>query len=710
MPERIGRIGELANNLWWSWHAEARRLFASLDYPLWRLSGHNPVKQLLEIDQQSLQSAAADPSFIRLYDSVLAAFDRDLAATETWCADVCPSLLEGPIGYFSMEYAIHNSLPIYAGGLGVLAGDICKEASELGLPLVAVGFMYPQGYFHQHINPDGWQEEKYLDLDFNEAPIDRARSPEGEDIVVRLKMGDFAIAVGVWEVRVGRTRIYLLDTNLKENPEPLRKLSARLYIADRDIRIQQEIVLGIGGVRVLRKLGIDPAIWHANEGHTAFMMLERLCEKMAEGLGFDEAINRIQATTVFTTHTPVPAGHDVFLADSVDHYFGDCWRSIGIDRATFYGLGGHGDQQAFSMAALAMRLSAQRCGVSQLHGRVSRRMWQPLWPSLPEEQVPITHITNGVHVPSWIAPELYFLLEEYLGKDWINRHDDPGLLAAVEDIPDDRLWAVHQRRKLSLLREIRERLRNRWLEDELNRDQFLAMGALLDHDVLTIGFARRFVSYKRPALLFRDFNRFKRILTSKWHPVQIVFAGKTHPADFPSKHLIHQVFSMACDRELEGRTAFVEDYDIHLARRLVQGVDVWLNNPRRLQEASGTSGMKAGLNGVINMSVRDGWWYEGYNGKNGWAIGSELPYPNAEIEDEVDSKAIYHLLEEQVVPLYYDRDRNGVPLGWMKMVKQSIRSVLAQFSTRRMLREYSERMYLPAAAQTSISTTVRREP
>ena len=702
IPERIGRLEELAKNLWWTWHNQARQLFRALDYPLWKLSLHNPVKQLLEVSSDTLQAAASDAAFLELYDSVMSAYDADMSTTDrTWFHTNYPELSGSSIAYFSMEYAIHNSLPIYAGGLGILAGDVCKEASDLGLPLTAIGFMYPQGYFHQHITEDGWQEEIYQKLDFKEAPISRVLSSSGQDTIVNVQLADVNLAVGVWQVRVGRTTIYLLGTNLEENPEPCRQLSARLYITDKELRLQQEIVLGIGGVRVLRALGINPVIWHANEGHTAFMMLERVREKVAEGISFDEAANRVRASTVFTTHTPVLAGHDVFSAQLVDKYFSSYWETCGINREAFFQLGQQDCSQprVLNMTVLALRMADQRCAVSQLHEKVTRKMWHVLWPELPEDQVPISHVTNGIHVPSWIAAELYLLFEKYLGKDWLNKHDDSKLWDLLMEIPDDALWTVCQRLKRKLVGAIRERMRNRWMEDDVAWRQMLAMGSLLDPEVLTIAFARRFTEYKRPALIFHDIERLKRIVTNRWHPVQIIFAGKSHPADLRSKQLLQQVYSRAVERDFQGRIAFVEEYDMHMARYLSQGVDLWLNTPRRLQEACGSSGMKASLNGVLHLSVPDGWWHEGYNGSNGWVLDDDLGMTTPEEEDEKDAEALYHLLEAEIVPLYYARDVHGVPHGWIRMLKEAMRSIVPIFCSRRMLKEYTERMYRPAARQ-----------
>jgi glycogen phosphorylase len=698
LPKRIGRLDELAHNLWWSWHQQARDLFRILDYPLWRNSGHNPVKQLRDINPDKLKAAASDPAFLTLYDFVMSAFDADMSAQDTWFNANYPNMLPGPVALFSMEFAIHNSLPIYAGGLGILAGDTCKEASDLGLPLVGVGFMYPQGYFHQRISAGGWQEEVYRQLDFSEAPITPITASRGRRALVKVELDNKSLSIAVWQVQVGRVSIYLLDTDIEENPPQDRQLSARLYVADKESRIQQEIVLGIGGVRVLRALGIKPAIWHANEGHTAFMMLERVREEIKQGATFDEALHRVRATTVFTTHTPVPAGHDVFPVQLVEQCFHRYWGSLGMDRDRFVKLGQQNGlcHQSFNMTALALAMSGQCNAVSELHGTVTRKIWHVLWPDIEEDEVPISHVTNGIHVPTWVAPELGQVYEKYLGKGWLEKHDDPKIWERVTDIPDEELWAVRQLLKRNLMVTMRERARKRWDEVEVAPQQVLSMGALLDPWVLTIGFIRRFAEYKRPALIFHDIERLKKIVNDEGRPVQIVFAGKSHPADFQSKYLLQQVYNLATDRKFQGRIAFVEDYDMRMAHYLVQGVDVWLSTPRRLNEACGTSGMKASLNGVPNLSVRDGWWYEGYNGANGWAIGNGHGAYGPEEEDKADAEALYRLLEKKIVPLYYNRDRDGVPHGWIRVVKEAIRSVTPNFSARRMLKEYTDQIYLPA--------------
>jgi starch phosphorylase len=702
LPERINRLEELANNLWWSWHPQARELFRALDYPLWRLGGHNPVKQLREISTDKLATAANDPIFLNLYDSVMSDFDAGISDKDSWFISRYPNTLDGQVAYFSMEFAIHNSLPIYAGGLGVLAGDTCKEASDLGLPLVGVGFMYPQGYFHQHISAEGWQEEVYEQLDFDEAPISPINPVSRSKWcgpLIQIELVDRPLYIGVWQVRLGRVNIYLLCCDVEGNMPQDRQLCARLYTADQEQRIQQEITLGIGGVRVLRALGVTPSVWHANEGHNAFMMLERVREEVKKGATFTESLQKIRATTVFTTHTPVASGHDVFPISLVEKYFYGYWDSLGISREAFLELGRQdstGDQ-SFNMTVLALKMTGHRNAVSQLHGKVTRRMWHGLWPEVKEDETPISHITNGIHMPTWVAPEMSRLYERYLGWDVSKRYDDSNLWEHVLNIPDEELWAVHQILKRKLIGAVMERARQCSTERECMARQVLAMGALLDPNALTIGLARRFTAYKRPELILQDIERLKRIVTDRWHPVQIIFAGKPHPADLPSKELLRQVCTMATDREFQGRIAFIEDYDMHMAHYLVQGVDVWLNTPRRSYEASGTSGMKASVNGVLHLSVRDGWWYEGYNGTNGWAIGDEVEAYDLSEEDKSDAEALYRLLEEEIIPLYYQRDRAGVPHGWMLTVKDAISTIAPRFSARRMLKEYTEQMYIPAA-------------
>jgi starch phosphorylase len=703
IPGPLARLTDLAGNLWWSWHPLARALFKQISYPLWKVTAHNPVRMLQLVSTERLEMLARDPEFLAEYERVVAAFDAEMSNGHLWFCqkytDICTPPTAGQphqtgVAYFSAEFGIHVSLPIYSGGLGVLSGDHCKEANDLGVPLVGVGFVYPQGYFRQRITPAGIQEAIYDTLNMDWGPIHPVLGEDGQRIKVQVVLRGQTVHVQVWQVRVGRVHLYLMDANVPENPPWERDLAARLYGGDQETRIRQEMVLGLGGVRVLRALGIRPRAWHLNEGHSAFLVLERLREETQAGQPFEEALAKIRATTVFTTHTPVPAGHDAFPYHLMDEYFGRFWQQMGISREQFMALGDYDGR--FNMTVLALRLSGQTNGVSQLHGAVSRRMWQPVWPEGPAEQVPIKAITNGVHVPSWVSSELKSLYGQYLGPDWMDYHDDPDLWEAILEMPDAELWEVHQLLRAKLLAYIDDRVRQRWMARQMEAGQVLGSGTLLDPDALTIGFARRFATYKRATLIFRDLGRLKRILHTPQRPVQIIFAGKAHPADGGGKELIQRVVDHAQDPNLGGRIAFLEDYDLHMARFLVQGVDVWLNNPRRPNEASGTSGMKAAMNGVPNLSVLDGWWAEGYNGANGWAIGDGAEHWDWNIQDEQDAQSLYTLLEQQVVPLFYERDTRGVPHGWVRVMKEAIRTSVAPFGARRMLKEYAEQMYVPA--------------
>ena len=701
LPHPIVRLHDLAQNPWWSWRLDARRLFEAIDPVLWFHCHHNPVLLLQSVNPERLTALAADPGFARQYSAVIKAFDEYRSDRRTWFATRYAALTNFQVAYMSAEFGFHNSIPIYSGGLGILAGDHCKEASDLGLPLIGLGFMYPQGYFRQSITPDGWQEAEYAPFNRDESPINAALTPEGNPCHISVEMGGRQVSATVWKVQIGRIPIYLLDTDVPNNAPEDRGLSARLYGGGQEMRLCQEILLGLGGVRALRALGLNPTVWHANEGHSAFLTLERLREHVRAGLSHSEAVEAVRHSTVFTTHTPVPAGHDVFPLDLMERYFNGYWDQLGLTRSAFFRLGEHPDhpEAGFNMTALAMRLSAHVNGVSREHGRVTRQMWQILWPGLSEDLVPIRSITNGVHVPTWIAPELHQLYGKYLSPDWVDRSDDPAVWQRVPDIPDAELWAVRQLMKRKLMSFIRERARGGWAEGRLLASQVLSRGTMLDPEALTIGFARRFATYKRATLLFRDLDRLRRLLHDRWRPVQIVFAGKAHPADEPGRQFIHQVISYCHDHKLAGHIAFLENYDMHMAKYLVQGVDVWLNTPRAPMEASGTSGQKATLNGVLHLSVLDGWWQEGYDGSNGWGIPSSSHLQDPTAEDDLDSKELYRLLEEEAIPLYYQRDLDGVPRAWLQVVKQSIRTNAPRFSARRMVKEYMDLVYAPASTK-----------
>jgi len=698
IPAKISRIGDLSYNLWWSWNPEARQLFRQLDLALWRSTQHNPVKMLQQLSNEDLEAAASDSLFYSRYKKAILAFDREMANGTTWFSKQYPVANGFLTAYFSAEFGLHSSLPIYSGGLGILSGDHAKEASDLGIPLVGIGFMYPQGYFRQRVPSHGWQEAVYQQLDMGIAPVMPVLNEDNTEKRVSVVMGGRTVSARIWHVRVGRVPLYLLDTDVDANDPWDRELSARLYSGDIEHRIRQEIMLGIGGVRALRALDIEPSVWHMNEGHSAFLVLECVRELVNQGLPFAEAQIRARERILFTTHTPVPAGHDSFPFHMVEQYFAGYWDELGISRNEFLDLGRHEESwgTSFNMTVLALRMSGQANGVSKLHGQVSRAMWQSVWPKRDVEDVPITHVTNGVHVPTWTPTELNHLWRKYLGPNWIENHDDPTLWERIDDVPGRELWEIHLGLKRKMISYFQELARKRWADDASDPTQVMTSGTFLEPEALTIGFARRFATYKRAMLIFRDVERLRRLALDIHRPVQFVFAGKAHPEDDPGKQLIQNVYNLAKNHRLGGRIAFIEDYDMHMARYLVQGVDVWLNTPRRPREASGTSGQKATLNGVPNLSVLDGWWAEGYNGANGWAFGDGDNLDDHEAQDARDAEALYSLLEDEIIPLYYARDGDNTPRGWVAIMREAIKSNTPQFSSRRMLKEYAA-LYIRAS-------------
>jgi starch phosphorylase len=701
IPERIARLHELAYNLWWTWNPDAVALYASIDPALWDRVKQSAVGLLSQVKPETLERRAADPDFLARYDAVLAVFDAYMHPKDTWYSRTYPDAAHKTIAYFCAEFGLHESLPIYSGGLGILAGDHCKEASDLGLPFVGVGFLYPQGYFRQRITRTGEQEAIYDKLSFSQAPATPALDPEGREVHISVELPGRTVYAKVWRIQVGRVPLYLMDTDVDPNGPTDRTLSARLYGGDHEVRIAQEIVLGVGGVRTLRALGIDAAVWHMNEGHSAFLGLER-CRELVRGLDvpFEVARQIAAANAIFTTHTPVAAGNDVFSFELVDRYFSDFWPQLGLDRGAFHQLAREEVEwgAGFSMTVLALRLSAQRNGVSKLHGAVSRAMWRFLWPQIEEEEVPIGSITNGVHTATWLAPRLAALYTRHLAPDWYARLDDPATWARVDEIPDGELWEAHRQLKGDLIAYARARIARQRRRHGEGRAAIGAVDRLLNSSALTLGFARRFATYKRATLLFRNPERLARLLNNPDRPVQIVFAGKAHPADGAGQELIKQVYEYSRRPEFAGRIVLLEDYDIDMARRLVSGVDVWLNTPIRPHEASGTSGQKASLNGLPNCSVRDGWWDEAYAGNNGWAIGDARDYHDAETRDDNDADALYTLLEREIVPLYYDRGLDEIPHNWVAVMKEAIQTVAPTYSMRRMVKEYVESLYLPALA------------
>lgn len=699
IPQRISGLHELAFNLWWTWHPEGVALYQFIDPTLWHKVEHNAVRLLAEVSPARLVALAQDPQFLARYDQLMADFAAYMSDTETWFTRHHPKAASKTIAYFCAEFGLHESLPIYSGGLGILAGDHCKEASDLGLPLVGVGFLYPQGYFRQRIEQDGRQEAIYEKLHFSDVPAKPATDPTGREVKVEVDLPGRTVYAKVWQIQVGRISLYLLDTDIEPNAPADRTLSARLYGGDHEMRIAQEIMLGIGGVRTLRKLGIDANVWHMNEGHSAFLGLER-CRELVQGLGvpFDVAREVAAANAVFTTHTPVAAGNDVFSFDLVDRYFATFWPQLGLDREQFHNLAREQTSwgAGFSMTVLALRLSDQRNGVSRLHGDISRAMWNFLWPDLEQDEVPITSITNGVHTASWLAPRLALLYRHYLGPDWYDHLDEPHVWDCIHDIPDGELWEVHHELKAQLIEYARNRVAQQRARHGESPQAVAAATELLSPSALTLGFARRFATYKRATLLFRDPARLARILRDPAHPVQIVFAGKAHPADQPAQDFIRQIHEYARHPEFEGKIVLLEDYDIDMARHLVSGCDVWLNTPIRPHEASGTSGQKASLNGLPNCSILDGWWAEGYNGANGWAIGEERQYQDEATRDDADAAALYDTIEHAILPLFFDRGLDDIPHNWVAVMKEAIRTVAPQFSMRRMVKQYVEELYLPA--------------
>lgn len=697
LPRRISRLGELAYNLWWAWNPDAQQLFRQMDMRLWDAVGHNPVAFLRKVERSRVNAATNDRYYLERYDRILQKFDQYMSGEDAWFNLQHTDLKGESIAYLSFEFGLHESLPVYAGGLGILAGDHLKEASDLGLPLSGVGFIYNQGYFTQRITEDGWQETQTRYLVLEDSPIVPLKDEAGNPVTISVELIGRTVVARIWEVRVGRISLFLLDTNLDVNTEVDRQLTARLYSNDQDVRISQEILLGMGGVRALRRLGYDAKVWHMNEGHSAFLALERALELVRTGKTFEEAAAVIRKTNVFTTHTPVPAGNDQFPLWLVDKYFSTVWTDLGLTRDQFIDLGRQATPwgESFCMPVLALHLSDHANAVSELHGHVSRRMWNFMYPDRPVEAVPITHITNGVHTGTWMARRLRVLFDRYLGADWMNRIDEPELWALVDNIPDAELWAVRQHLKRKMILYINDRARATWQTGNIHPSQALASGVFLEPYSLTIGFARRFATYKRGNLILRDYDRIMRVITNADAPVQIIFAGKAHPADEPGKLIIQQVYRAVKDSRAGGRLVFLEDYDMNMARYLVQGVDVWLNNPRRPNEASGTSGMKAALNGGLNFSVMDGWWREGFNGLNGWSIGEDTDAVDPNQQDELDARSLYDTLENEIIPLYYsNRSLDNIPTGWIARVKESIRTLAPQFSTRRMVKEYLNEMYL----------------
>ncbi|MGZ5063508.1 MAG: alpha-glucan family phosphorylase [Usitatibacter sp.] len=698
LPPELGRLEEISNNLWFSWDRPTRALFARLDPALYEAVNQNPKALLRNVSQRRLEEAARDPAFLHDFDRTLAAYDAYHSRPPT--SNGPPALKEGElVAYFCAEFGFHESLPIYSGGLGILAGDHCKTASDMALPFVAVGLLYRQGYFQQAIDGEGYQHAAYTDNDFADLPI-TAVMKDGKHLEVSVEFGDHDVYARVWHARIGRVDLYLLDTDLESNRPEDRATAHRLYGGDRNTRIQQEIVLGMGGARALAALGFKPTAWHINEGHAAFLILERMRVAMRLGLDLSSALEAVAANTVFTTHTAVAAGHDHFSRETMTKYFSRYCSELGIDKEELLALGRTPKSDDFNMTALAARGSRFQNGVSRIHGDVSALILADLWPEVPEQENPVLYVTNGVHVPSFLAPEWADAFDRFVGSGWHRRMDDPKALEAIMDMPDHVFWSIRQHLKARMLTLVRQRVRAQSYRNqgsEAHVDRLLKLADPANPNVLTIGFARRFATYKRATLLFDKLDWLKEIVDSAGRPVVFIFAGKAHPADEPGKQMIQRVFEVMSMHDFEGHVLFVEGYDLRLARRLVSGVDVWLNNPIFPLEASGTSGMKAGFNGVINLSVLDGWWGEGYDGHNGWAIK-----PASEMLDDTrrnveESRSLYELLQDRVIPTYYDRGTMGFSPEWIKMAKRSIMTLLPRFNSQRMVGEYLHRFYVPAS-------------
>ncbi|HBY62599.1 MAG TPA: DUF3417 domain-containing protein [Solibacterales bacterium] len=691
LPPALGRLGELAHNLMWTWDHNIRSLFRRLDPVLWKACVHNPVLMLGRLPQATLEKAAADPRFVALYRRACERFDGYMSQK----SDSGGRL----IAYFSMEYGLNESLAIYSGGLGVLSGDHTKASSDADIPLVAVGLLYQKGYLQQLLNPDGWQQERYPVNDFYTWPVKPVKDKDGNDLRVTVRLPGGPLHIKVWRMDIGRIGLYLLDTNIAENESPdYRDITDQLYGGDIHTRIRQEIVLGIGGIRALKAMGYQPTVFHMNEGHSAFLAVERIRWLMKEhNLSFEEAYDATRQNNVFTTHTSVPAGIDLFDPGLVYDYFHEYCREAGITFDQLLSLGRrspHDVHERFSMAILAIKASSYRNAVSRLHRFVSQEMWQDLWPKLPVWEVPITSVTNGVHLPSWLNGDLALLYDQYLQPDWRDRYMDNGTWDLVKDIPAGELWEAHKRRKRRLIAFVRERVLASAMERKASAAEMRRLSDVLDPDAFTIGFSRRFATYKRATLLFRDVARLKKLMNNPKMPVQIIIAGKAHPKDHPGKTLIREIVQLSRDPEFAKRLVFLEDYDMQVARELVQAVDIWLNNPRRGEEACGTSGMKAGINGVLNLSILDGWFDEAYEYSGGWAIGDREPY--SEDQDEIHATAILSLLENEIVPMYFESRDEGVPVEWMERVRQSLLRLSPQFNSQRMIGEYMSQLYEPA--------------
>ena len=699
LPKSIEKLGEISENLWWSWNTEFLKIFKEIDIDLWEQCNKNPVKFLRLVDQEKLERASTDPEILKNYRINVDNFESYMKSRTTWFSKQYPENKDDVIAYFSAEYGLDETLPIYAGGLGILSADHLKSASDLGIPIVAIGLLYKNGYFNQKINRNGEQVSEYYNVEMDNLPIKPLKDENGEDVIVNIKLQKDKLYIKVWKICVGRVNLYLLDTDIPENKEEYRGITLKLYGGNQEMRIRQEMVLGIGGVKVLQELGINPKVYHMNEGHSSFLVLEAIKQTIKQKqVSFDIAKDIVTAKTVFTTHTPVPAGNDIFPIELVEKYFDGYWKDLGITKEQFLELGmkpRDESKNSFNMGILALKIAGKKNGVSKLHESVSRELFSDVWPDIAPQESPITYVTNGVHTCSWLAPNLKELYNKYLEPYWQDRIYSDETWKKIDKIPDEELWEAHKQRKVKLLKLVRDNVTSRLKNNGVHYETIREIVSGLNPDALTIGFARRFATYKRATLIFKDLERITQILNDTNRPVQIIFAGKAHPADKEGQDLIKYIHEISLMPQFKGKIFLLENYNINVARHLVSGVDVWLNNPRRPMEASGTSGEKASVNGIVNFSILDGWWAEGYNTKNGWSIGTNQEYYSYEEQDLADSESIYRTLEDKIIPAYYNKNEKSISETWIRLMKNSIMSTGGKYSTARMLVDYTEKLYMP---------------
>ena len=699
LPKRIGRLSDIANNLWWSWNTDFLRIFKEIDIDLWERVDKNPVKFLKQVSQEKLEQACENQELLRKYDKFVEDFDGYIKSKNTWFNKKYPDNTNDLIAYFSAEYGLDETIPIYSGGLGILSGDHLKSASDLGVPLVAVGLLYKNGYFNQKINGQGVQETEYKELDLANMPILPVKDVDGKDLLISVQMPKKKLYLKVWEIKVGRVTLYLMDSDIDANIAEYRDITKTLYGGDREMRISQEIVLGMAGVELLRRLGVKPTVYHMNEGHSSFLILKLIENTINDKkVSFDIARDIVSSKTVFTTHTPVPAGNDIFSLELMEKYFKDYWNKLGITKQEFFKMGERpnaGADDGFDMGILALKVAGKKNGVSKLHGAVSRELFGEAWPHIAANESPITYVTNGIHTCSWLASNIKDLYNEYLMPYWQDNIQNDQTWEKINSIPDEELWRVHQERKEKLLDLVKKNTTTRLHRCGYSYEEINKITSILNPNALTIGFARRFATYKRATLIFKDLERITQLFSNSDRPIQIIFAGKAHPADKEGQDLIKYIHEISMKPQFKGKIFLLENYNIATSRYLVSGVDVWLNTPRRPMEASGTSGQKASINGVINFSVLDGWWAEGYNSKNGWTIGTNAEYSNYEEQDKADSNSIYDTLENKIIPIYYAKDENGMSKQWINIMKNSIISTGGRYSTARMLTDYVDKLYIP---------------